>query len=308
MSSNKTKYHFILNPVAGRGRAYKAIKKIRSLLREKNVNHTFSITSAPQHATQLAREAQKDHDVIVAIGGDGTVNEVMNGLINTQSKFAVIPLGSGNDFAKAVKMPNNIIEAIDVILNNKNILADIGKVVTHKCINEKLQIYDERYFINGIGIGFDASVAYESSKIKKLRGLPLYISALFRALLKYKTPNFLLKLGELRMKSKYFLIAIGNGVSAGGGFYLTPQAKLDDNRFDVCYVENVGILKILKMFPSVLKGLHGKYKEVHFTHAQNIEVKSAENFFVHADGEIVGNDVNNAVISLIPGAITVITG
>lgn len=308
MNNNKIKYHFILNPVAGRGRAYKAIKKIRSLLREKNVNHTFSITSAPQHATQLAREAQKDHDVIVAIGGDGTVNEVMNGLINTQSKFAVIPLGSGNDFAKAVKMPNNIIEAIDVILNNKNIIADIGKVVTHRCINDKLHIYDERFFINGIGIGFDASVAYESSKIRRLRGLPLYISALFRALIKYKTPNFLIKLDELRLKSKYFLIAIGNGVSAGGGFYLTPEAKLDDNRFDVCYVNRIGIFKILKMFPSVLKGLHGKYKEVHFTHSKNIEVKSKDNFFVHADGEIVGNNVNSVKIILIPAAINIITG
>ncbi|MDI6804437.1 MAG: diacylglycerol kinase family lipid kinase [Bacteroidota bacterium] len=308
MSNKQTKYHFILNPVAGRGRAYKAIKQIRSLLREKGVNHTFSITSAPKHATQLANEAQKDYDVIVAIGGDGTVNEVMNGMVNSKIRFGVIPLGSGNDFARAVKMPNNLIDAIDIILNNKNILADVGKVITHRQIDDKLEIYDERYFINGIGIGFDASVAYESSKIKRLRGLPLYIFALFRALLKYQTPNFLFKLDELHLKSKYFLIAIGNGVSAGGGFYLTPGAKLDDNKFDVCYVEHVGFFKILKMFPSVLKGLHGKYKEVQFSHAQNIEVKSDENFFVHADGEIVGNNVNTVKISLIPAAIHVITG
>ncbi len=308
MSSKQTKYHFILNPVAGRGRAYKAIKKIRSLLREKNVNHTFSITSAPKHATQLAKDAQKDYDVIVAIGGDGTVNEVMNGIINSQTKFGVIPLGSGNDFAKAVKMPHNLIDAIDIILGNKHIIADIGKVITHRLVDNKIEIYDERYFINGIGIGFDASVAYESSKIKRLRGLPLYISALFRALLKYKTLNFLVKLDELRLKSKYFLIAIGNGVSAGGGFYLTPDAKLDDKRFDVCYVDPVGIFKILKIFPSVLKGLHGRYKEVNFTHARNIEVSSEQKFFVHADGEIVGNNVNSVEISLIPAAIQVITG
>lgn len=308
MSSKQTKYHFILNPVAGRGRAYKAIKKIRSLLREKNVNHTFSITSAPKHATQLAKDAQKDYDVIIAIGGDGTVNEVMNGIINSKTKFGVIPLGSGNDFAKAVNMPHNLIDAIDIILSNKNILADIGKVITHRVVDNKIQIYDERYFINGIGIGFDASVAYESSKIKRLRGLPLYISALFRALIKYKTLNFLLKLDELRLKSKYFLIAIGNGVSAGGGFYLTPDAKLDDKRFDVCYVDPVGLFKILKIFPSVLKGLHGKYKEVNFTHARNIEVSSEQKFFVHADGEIVGNNVNSVQISLIPAAIQVITG
>lgn len=308
MSSKQTNYHFILNPIAGRGRAYKAIKKIRSVLREKNVNHTFSITSAPKHATQLAKDAQKDYDVIVAIGGDGTVNEVMNGLINGKTKFGVIPLGSGNDFAKAVNMPHNLIDAIDVILSNKNIIADIGKVITHRMVDNKKQIYDERYFINGIGIGFDASVAYESSKIKRLRGLPLYISALLRALLKYKTLNFLVKLDELRLKSKYFLIAIGNGVSAGGGFYLTPDAKLDDKRFDVCYVDPVGLFKILKIFPSVLKGLHGRYKEVNFTQAKNIEISSEQKFFVHADGEIVGNNVNSVKISLIPAAIQVISG
>ncbi len=308
MLTNTKKYHFIINPIAGRGRAYLAIKKIRCILRNLNINHHISITNAPMHATELARATCNDNDVVVAVGGDGTINEVMNGLVDGKAILGVLPLGSGNDFAKVINVPKKIHEAIDIILKHQKKTIDIGKVKTRKLIDNKNILYDERYFINGIGIGFDASVAYESSRIKRLRGLPLYISALFRALLKYKAHNFIVKLDELRLKSKLFLIAIGNGVCAGGGFYLTPKAKLDDNRFDVCYVEHVGIFKILKIFPSVLKGLHDRYAEVHFTNTKNIEVESEENFYVHADGEIVGNNVNNAEINLIPAAINVIIG
>ncbi|MDI6779669.1 MAG: diacylglycerol kinase family lipid kinase [Bacteroidota bacterium] len=308
MLKNLKKYHFILNPVAGRGRAYLAIKKIRNILRDLRVNHYISITNAPKHATELARATCNEHDVVVAVGGDGTINEVMNGLVDGKAIMGILPLGSGNDFAKAIRMPKRIHEAIDIILRHEKKTIDIGKVKTNKYLNNQLNLSEERYFVNGIGIGFDASVAFESSKIRFLRGLPLYITALIKALLKYRTPDFKIKIDELKSKSRYFLIAIGNGISAGGGFYLTPNARLDDNKFDVCYVDHVNLLEIIKIFPSVLKGLHGKYKKVHFTQANDIVVDSNDKFYVHADGEIVGKLVNNVEISMIPNALQVIIG
>ena len=308
MRNDKNKYHFILNPVAGRGKAYHAIKKIRSMLREFIIDHKISITDAPCHATELAKESLMSEDVVVAVGGDGTINEVMNGLVNSKKALGILPFGSGNDFAKATNIPHNIHEAIRVIINNKRKLIDIGKVTTSNQIKNIFKLSEERYFINGIGVGFDASVAYESSKIKILRGLPLYITSIFKALLTYRIPNFSLQLDDEDFNNRYFLIAVGNGQSSGGGFYLTPNAKLDDSKFDVCYVDNITLLEIIKFFPSVLKGLHGKYKKVHFTQAKRISVASVDGFFVHADGEIVGNNISKVEISIIPKAMEVIVG
>lgn len=300
------KYHFILNPVAGRGKVYLAIKKIRSILRQIGIDHKISITNAPGHATELAKSTCNDHDVVVAVGGDGTINEVINGLVGGIAALGILPLGSGNDFAKALKVPKSIQKAIDLILKHNEKKIDIGEVKTSIYTASQPHKTNVRYFVNGVGIGFDASVAFESSKIKILSGLPLYITALIKALFKYRTPHFKIKIDEKRSIDRFFLIAIGNGISAGGGFYLTPNAQLDDGKFDVCYVDHVNLFQILKIFPSVLKGLHGKFKQVHITQANYIHVVSEDNFYVHADGEIVGNLVNEVEISLIPGALHVI--
>lgn len=296
------KYHFILNPVAGRGRAYKAIKYIRTLLRNKNIENEFTITNAPGHATAIANNLKESADTIVAIGGDGTINEIINGIINSKIKLGIIPLGSGNDFARSLNIPNKIDEAIDVILNNKTICIDIGKVKTNRLNQE----HNERFFINSIGIGFDATVAIESKKINFLRGIPLYLTAVIRSMIKYKTPNFLLNIDNFITKSKYFLIAIGNGISSGGGFKLTPDAKLNDSKLDVCYVEDLNIFKIIKMLPSSIKGTHRRYKEVHYKKAEHLKIFSNNNFNVHADGEIVGYNVNNVEVKIIPNQIQVI--
>jgi YegS/Rv2252/BmrU family lipid kinase len=307
MQKNIKKYHFILNPVAGRGKTYLAIKKIRSILRQIGIDHNISITNAPGHATELARTTCDDYDVVVAVGGDGTINEVINGLIRGKAALGILPLGSGNDFAKAIKVPQNIQKAIDIILEHNKKTIDIGKVKTTKYLESQSNHINERYFVNGVGIGFDAMVAFESSKIKILSGLPLYITALIKALFKYRTPDCIMKVDEIRLKSRFFLIAVGNGISAGGGFYLTPDALLDDYKFDVCYVDHVNLFQIVKIFPSVLKGLHGKFKQVHFTQAKNIHVNSKNKFYVHADGEIVGNLASEVEISMIPGVLQVIT-
>jgi YegS/Rv2252/BmrU family lipid kinase len=307
MPDNIKKYHFILNPVAGRGKTYLAIKKIRRILREVGIEHKISITNAPGHATELTKSTCHDQDVVVAVGGDGTINEVINGLIGGKAALGILPLGSGNDFAKAIKVPQNIQKAIDILLKHNKRTIDIGKVKTTKYIELQSNQTNERYFVNGVGIGFDALVAFESSKIKIFSGLPLYIAALIKALSKYRAPDYVVKIDEIRLKNRFFLIAIGNGISAGGGFYLTPNAQLNDSKFDVCYVDHVNLFQIIKIFPSVLKGLHGKFKQVHFTQANNIHVNSTERFYVHADGEIVGNLANEVEISMIPGVLQVIT-
>ncbi len=300
------KFHFILNPVAGRGKAYRAIKYIRNLLRNKKINHEFSITNSPGDATRIASESKDIFDTIIAIGGDGTVNEVMNGLVNSDAKLGVIPLGSGNDFARSLNLSKDIDKAINVILDGKISYCDIGKVITKLKNENNEEKFSERFFINGIGIGFDATVALESQKIKLLRGLPLYFAAVIKALLKYKTPNFTIKLDEFITKSKCFLISIGNGKSSGGGFKLTPEADINDSKFDVCYVDDIGLFKIFKMLPSSIKGTHKRYREVHFSKAENIQIFSNNNFVVHADGEIIGKKVNSVEIEIISSNLKVI--
>ncbi len=301
-------YHFIINPTAGRGKTYKAIKDVRKILSNLNIDHKISITKSKGHATKIAKQAISESNIIVAVGGDGTVNEVANGLVSSDSALGVIPLGSGNDFAKVVNMPLNLRESINILLKNQIKTIDVGKIITsinHSC---KSNIYDDRYFINTVGIGFDAVVANESAKIKYVRGLPLYITALIRALLKYKTPNFSVNIDGKLYEEKFFLITIGNGTCSGGGFYLTPDAILDDGIFDICYVNDLNIFKILKIFPSVLKGSHGKFSEVNFLKTTNLMIDSKEMFYVHADGEIVGNNVNRAKIKMLQAGIKVVHG
>jgi diacylglycerol kinase (ATP) len=308
MSHDEASYHFILNPVAGRGKAYHAIKNIRMILRNLTINHRISITDAPFHATEIARESIKTDDILIAVGGDGTINEVVNGIVNTNKIFGILPLGSGNDFAKATNIPINVHKAIKIILNNKRKSIDIGKVKTTVISNRESILTTERFFINGVGIGFDARVAFESSKIKALRGLPLYMTSVFKSLFSYEVPLFSVRFDSETLKGPFFLIAVGNGTSAGGGFLLTPNAKLDDRIFDICYVKNLNILEIIKIFPTVFKGKHNKFDKVHFRQSSEIHVNSMQNFYVHADGEIVGKNVNNVDISLVPETLEVIVG
>ena len=173
------KYAVIINPKAGRGKGEKYKSQIESALQAELQPEKLFITESPGHAQNIANSIKNTTDVIIAVGGDGTIHEVVNGMIGGTASLAVIPMGSGNDFIKMLNLPGELNQAIQVIKKNKRQKIDIGKI-------------GDLYFPNGVGLGFDAWVVKESLNVKRLRGFFIYLYSVIRALVAYKNSRITL--------------------------------------------------------------------------------------------------------------------
>ncbi len=300
-------FTFVLNPAAGKGTGAKLLGILEKILHRRGVRHSIVLTEQPGDGTRLARKA--DSDIVVAVGGDGTINEVANGIFGTGKILGVVPAGSGNDFIKSASIPQDPAAAIELVLSGKPATIDVGTVL---CSTDPLPALlpddlEGRCFVNGVGIGFDAAVAVRTRQIRYLTGIPLYLLAVFQTLGRYKSPLFELKIDSRTEARKHLLVAVGNGRSAGGGFFLTPDAILDDGLLDVCLIDDVSVPTILKLLPRVLWGGHRNAKQVNFKRCKSIDIFSADRFYVHADGEIVGDRVRYVRIGIKEKAIPVIS-
>lgn len=299
---------FILNPKAAKGKAAEIGRHLRSELAARGIAHAVHVTEYAEHAAMLARESNSR--TVVAVGGDGTINEVANGLVGSDKILGIIPAGSGNDLIKSLNIPQDFKSALDILLRGDVRPVDVGHV---QCSAEGIEVKNGmsphgRYFVNGVGIGFDAAVAVRTAEIPYLRGVLLYMVAVFQTLGKYQPPVFDVAYDRGKRKFSGLLIAIGNGRCAGGGFYLTPQAKTNDGLLDVCLVNALPLGKILRLMPKVMKGGHEGDPDVEFVRSRRIDVLGSTPFFVHADGEIVGRNVTGVSVELSQAQIPVIVG
>ncbi len=294
---------FIVNPVSGNGRTRKILPHLIGIAKKLGVNFDLQLTKAPEHATELANDMSDEFDVMVAVGGDGTVNEVAAGALKAQKIVGVIPTGNGNDFARALGGLKSLNEYIHRVVSGKVKSIDIGAL---RIDNEEL------LFVNGVGVGFDAEVARESLGVRHLKGIARYLYAVVKTLSKYKSCTMKIELvgdpacedGRV-IEQKTFLIAIGNGVSAGGGFLLTPNAVLDDGLLDTCIVSDVSIPRVIHLLPDVLKGTHGKHREVMMTKMKRIRIQSEVPVSIHRDGEVSLAKVNDVIVYIIPGCLKI---
>lgn len=290
------KFIFILNPKSGKGRGAQVYKLLKPLLLEKNINFEIHSTTGKMDANAISQRIDTASiDTIIAVGGDGTVNEIVNGIIESNKlvKFAVLPIGSGNDFARSVNLLDNWQKVLDYILSSDNYkVIDLAKieVTDSKCFS--------RYFACNCGIGFEAEVAFQASLNKYLKGLPLYLFSVLKVMKNYSSSNYVGKLDTFEINSKKILISIGNGMTAGGGFKLNPFAKLDDGFLDYCVADDLTKLQILKVLPNAITGnhihskfiAHGKFKRAFF------EIKKPA--CVHIDGEVVSTNAKNVIITV----------
>jgi diacylglycerol kinase (ATP) len=288
----------IVNPSSGRGNGRKVGQRLQGHLKDKGVSFTALETRAPGHATELANSAVTE--LVVAVGGDGTVNEVANGLIGTNRIMGVVPTGSGNDFIKSAGVPRSMEGAVQVLLTGSRRSIDVGVVRAGNSA--------ERCFVNGVGIGFDAAVAVATRNFRHLRGTLLYVAAVFQTLGKYDSPEMTVAIDGVSRSERTLLLAIGNGKCAGGGFFLTPDAMLDDGLLDVCHVRARPIRRILPMIPRVMLGKHHNVAGVTMCRGKEIDVTSKGPFYVHADGEIVGWNVNQVHVGLSTRRIEILSG
>lgn len=286
-------YHLIINPAAGRGMVNKLRPRLLAAAESLPGTVQVHLTAAPGHAQQIAGELKRENAVVIAVGGDGTIHEIANGLVDGNCTLGVVPVGSGNDFVKMLNIPRDYVAALEVIQRGKTLTIDLGKA--NSC-----------YFINGLGLGFDAEVVIELQKVKGLRGFAMYLYAVFKTLRRLRNRTVILDMNGSRQNREVFMINVGNGEYLGGGFRLTPEAKIDDGVLNVCIFRALRPGEVLRHLPKALSGRHIELPQVEFLRTSRLVVESAEGFPVHADGELLGSGVTRLEVSLLPQALKVI--
>jgi len=294
------RFKVIVNPVAGRGAVGRLIPSIKEGLQRVGLTYDLVVTKRPGEAVFLAQAAVSEgYETIVAVGGDGTVNEIANGLMRTGESppacsLGIIPLGSGNDFIKVLNLPTNIPGACERIAAGSPVTLDLGRV-------------NDRYFVNGVGMGFDAQVAVEAGKIPWLTGLPLYLLAVLRTLLlNYRTPQATIQMDDRTIRQSITMCYVGIGRCAGGGFWLTPDADPADGLFDLAIARGLGRLGILRLLPEVMKGTHVDKEPVTMARTRRLVVDLEEPVSAHADGEIIYRAVQHLEFEVLPQALRVL--
>ncbi|NLS45596.1 MAG: diacylglycerol kinase family lipid kinase [Firmicutes bacterium] len=285
----------IVNPIAGRGKAERAIPTIRRIFTSNKNKFDIFITEKPGDATNQARyAAQQGYDAVISVGGDGTANEVVNGIAEQDITLGVIPCGSGNDLAMSMNIPSGIDEACEIILKGNIRKRDLGKATG-------------RYFANTIGIGFDAAVAKTANKSLRnfpIRGIPLYVLAMLMTLQKYKSFTAHVTVDDQMLISSHpLLIAVGIGKSYGGGLPIVPYAIPDDGLYDICIVEAISTYQIIATLPKALRGKHLNDAKTIFTRGKSIYIQLSAITPFHMDGEVFESDCME--VSIIPGGLRV---
>ena len=299
---NLPKLGIILNPTAGRGRALNIEKQLVDYLRYRKIVFQLEKTNRPQHATDLSSQMCKELDIIVAMGGDGTVNEVAAGVTGSTASLALLPIGSGNDFNRVVGIPQKMNLAIDTIISGSKRLIDLGRVV----IQNSAGSTQVKHFINTLGIGIDAQIAKEVKGIKYLRGLPLYIGAAIKALRKYSPNEYSISDHGTTRKEKAYLLCAGNGIYEGGGFKMLPDANPSDSKLNICLIRKMSAWNAFPLVPKIIKGTHAHHKMISLWDSKSLRISSVEPFILHGDGEIFEEEAIEASIDLIPKAINII--
>ncbi len=273
------KYVFIINPASGKTDYDKIKQNIMKTL--ENENYEIYETKAPKEATEIASRFKNEENTIVySVGGDGTLNEVVNGIAKGKCKLGIIPTGSGNDFYRTLK------EA-----QTENVRLDLGKV-------------NGRYFINIASVGMDAETCNNANKIKsKIKLHSSYYLALIHTFLTFKSKSLKLKIDKNVYAGDYIIAAICNGKYYGGGFKIAPVASFDDNQFDIYLVSKASKFKLIKILLALLKSEHEKYNEVRKYTGKNITITSENNLIVNIDGEITVS--KNIEIEMIEDALII---
>jgi len=291
------KLELIVNPSAGRGRAGRLLPQVLERLRGAGFAVEPRLTSAPGEATVLVRAAlERGADCVAVAGGDGTLNEAVNGYVGAARDgqvLGVIPLGTGNDFAKMLGLADDWTRACDAIASGARRRVDAGVCNGH-------------IFANGIGAGFDAQVALEANAVRWLRGNAVYGLALARTLLlRYATPRTRLTHDAGVHEGEVTLVAAANGAWYGGAFHMAPQADIGDGLLDVIVADALSRLGILGLVPHVLRGTHIGRPGVTRLRTRRLVLESDAPLVVHADGEILASAAQRLEIEVLAGALLV---
>ncbi len=295
----------ILNPASDQGRAVNEQEKIERLA----IAHSEAdvvLTERRGHATELAREAVRaGYDLVVAAGGDGTVHEVLNGIMHdgkAGAMLGVIPIGSGNDFAFPLNIPLNVTAAVEHLFTGTPHTVDVARIEDE---NGRFA-----YFDNNFGVGLDAVVVIKKEKMVKMRGFMLYFWSAVHSLIFYRDePNVIIQFDDEIAQHPLAFMAIGVGPRGGGGFFLTPDAKQDDGCIDSCTVVPSNRAVYVNLLLKGIKGNHINAKQVTMRKSKRIILQSDQPLPIHIDGEVFAfpaDNIRRVTLEVLPGALQVI--
>jgi diacylglycerol kinase (ATP) len=281
----------LVNPTSGNGKGKRFWeKKIKNKLEESGLSFKWGYSQYEGHAIVCTVEAiKKGYRNFIVVGGDGTHNEIVNGILRQKIvdpldiTLATIPLGTGNDWIKTMRIPTNIDKAIDIIKNGKTYIHDTG-LITYYNGKKKAQ----RYFLNVAGLGFDAYVAQRMTNTKKYGKLSYFI-ALAGGLLGFKNIEVVLKSKTKKMTSKIFTVNVGIGKYFGSGMKITPNAIPNDGLFDITVIKDVTKLEVISELGRLYKGTFVKHPKIEIFRTPNISIASDVPIYVQADGELLGH-------------------
>jgi len=304
-----TTYFVIVNPTSGRGAGKAVIPALRELLDAHGLRYQLVETERPWHAAELARQAAAQGvDVVVAVGGDGTSNEVINGLMlarqagEGQGALGVISVGRGNDFAFGAGIPAEMKDAVQALAADQRAWMDIGKVSGG-------DYPDGRFFGNGVGIGFDAVVGFEALKMKRLHGFASYMVAALKTIFLYYTPpRVKVTYDGQSLETHTLMVSIMNGRRMGGGFHMAPEAAMDDSLFDICLAEKVSRPRIFALIPRFMQGNQASHPAIKTMRAQSIAVQALQGSLpAHGDGETICLAGDRLFMEILPQQIEIVT-
>ena len=295
----------IVNPAAGANSTGKKWPQLHRLLDHIGLSFDHDYTEEAGHAIELAREAAGDgYRYLVAVGGDGTVNEVANGILHSGEagdvSLGIISTGTASDFVRSAGIPSHYVGACSCLTSPQRYLIDVG-IVEFKSKGQT----SRRFFVNAAGIGFDAAAVKTTEQLPKYFGGTIpYLLGLLRTLIGYRNKSVALGIGDRVDEARVLSVVVSNGNYLGGGMRIAPDASLNDSLLDVCVIGNVGKFDLLKSLPMVYKGTHGDHPKVSMEKAEKVTVESAEKVLVHADGEVLGE--GPASFSLVPTALNIV--
>lgn len=307
---------FILNPAAQGGRARRMWPKLDAAAQALGLEYSVSQTLEPRDGERLAVGLRERADRVVAVGGDGTVQEVASGLAGTDTPFGVVPIGTGNDFANAIGMPRPLDKALRALVETAPTPVDVGRVSWTGSTGET----GRHLFTNCLGAGIDAQAAIEAARFKLAQGRSAYLAGILRTLWMWRDPHaeVAVSIGERWetdgsaagtpfAEGPILLCEVGNGPTIGGGFLITPDAVPNDGLMDVCFVRHVRPSRVLSLLPKAVRGTHLGESEVQMARTAAISIQVLRGSLpVQADGETVTESAVWIGVEVWPRALQVV--
>lgn len=303
------KVKVILNPMADMGNAWKVANDLRPIINEYG-NADWSGTVYPGHAIELARQAGgQGYDMVIAVGGDGTVHEVVNGLMQVEESkrplLGIVPVGSGNDFAHAIGVPKESDHALAHALKGEASTIDLGLMTDEHGRKE--------YFDNTLGIGFDAVVTIRSHKLLVVRGFLMYLTAVIQTIvLNHDPAHVQIETDSEKIDEQVLMTTLCNGGREGGGFLLSPDSKMTDGIMEFLLVRKVSRAMMFRLVPEFMNGTHRRFaKQIRMGACKKFSMTSDRPLYIHADGEIFtsfGSNLRKVTFEILPNALKVVRG